>query len=138
MRSFTIFFKSYKNKNKKINNPGKKLGKASRKEKLVKTHSISKFKPYIHTFGSLKSPITNYAYIKMSSGNRKTFDDDYIRPLRLGEEDLSVAMVAVVILFGILTWYIFGIGNQIEDFARDNGVVEQIKDISSFFNNISD
>ena len=74
----------------------------------------------------------------MSSGNRKTFDDDYIRPLRLGEEDLSVAMVAVVILFGILTWYIFGIGNQIEDFARDNGVVEQIKDISSFFNNISD
>ena len=94
----------------------------------------------------------------MSSGNRKTFDTTDMPASRIEDEDLTgvdneensavtsplvvAGMVAVAILVGILTWY-FGFGNQIEDFVRDNGIVEQIKDwtvqyISSFFNNISD
>ena len=94
----------------------------------------------------------------MSSGNRKTFDTTDMPASRIEDEDLTgvdneensavtsplvvAGMVAVAILVGILTWY-FGFGNQIEDFVRDNGIVEQIKDwtvqyISSFFNNNSD
>ena len=94
----------------------------------------------------------------MSSGNRKTFDATDMPASRIEDEDLTgvdneensavtsplvvAGMVAVAILVGILTWY-FGFGNQIEDFVRDNGIVEQIKDwtvqyISSFFNNNSD
>ena len=64
------------------------------------------------------------------------------------EENTSVtnpwivaAMVAVAILVGILSWF-FGFGDQVEDFARENGLVDQIKDwtvqlISSIFNNRS-
>ena len=98
----------------------------------------------------------------MSSGNRKTFADDMSAssPLSLDsgiEEDLTgvdneensavtnpwivAAMVAVAILVGILSWF-FGFGDQVEDFARENGLVDQIKDwtvqlISSIFNNRS-
>ena len=96
----------------------------------------------------------------MSSGNRKTFDDLPASPLSMVsgiEEDLTgmdneensavtnpriiATMVAVAILVGILAWY-FGFGNQIEDFARENGILDQIKDwtiqfVSSIFNNRS-
>ena len=92
----------------------------------------------------------------MSSGNRKTFDDLPASPLSMDsgiEEDLTgvdneensavtnpwivAAMVAVAILVNFLYWF-FGV----EDFARENGLVDQIKDwtvqlISSIFNNRS-
>ena len=93
----------------------------------------------------------------MSSGNRKTFVDDMpASPLSLdsgieedltgvdNEENTSVPnpwIVAVAILVGILSWF-FGFGDQVEDFARENGLVDQIKDwtvqlISTIFNNRS-
>ena len=54
---------------------------------------------------------------------------------------IVAAMVAVAILVGILSWF-FGFGDQVEDFARENGLVDQIKDwtvqlISTIFNNRS-
>ena len=82
----------------------------------------------------------------MSSGNRKIFDDNMpVSPLSMDsgiEEDLigveneensgpsiitALVAVGVAILVGILAWY-FGFGNQLEDFAQENRVIDQIKD----------
>ena len=39
----------------------------------------------------------------------------------------ALVVVGVAILVGILAWY-FGYGNQLEDFAQENRVIDQIKD----------